>query len=631
MIAQFPSRAYTPPAAIAIPFSFGDDYLPESGLKRLYLSAAAPWVKTHQSNKETISPHLSTRLVDCDDTKLLFPIGTKKEIENIFPFLKTHWHDTNEVLPWREKGLFLATHHTLTYSPSQKEDATRLSPFFHFDKPSDTHQRAPWHLSIKNDKTKKAPWQGRFNAADWIVKPFTAPFPNAIDFFVEGGFPILFQFPKNNPAGFPICQFGTENYTPLFLGTHGFFNPIKPWKVNFKVSPLIQLSNPNGAFVFSMAKENSSKLPWGITQKQDPEKWLPWLKYSRPLNPGWGITNPNDPEIDPNDTIIIPLKKVYLMLNEVLFTRADDHRLIAATALQIRFDVDSYLPSFSASLPESAREAVMPDPNPVLVRAFLNGTEFLFYVEKITRSRRFGQTGVDISGRGMACELDTPYAPTKHHLNTSAMTARQLIDASLEYTGYDVDWQLDDWLIPANTFSFQGSAIGVAEQVSNAAGAVLSAHWSAKTLRLLPRTPFLPWDTDVVPHIILPSAVAETESIEWIEAPDYNVVYVSGIEKGIIAQIKKAGSAGDKPAPFETHALITHADCARQKGRSLLANTCKKRLLTLSMPVLPESGIIDICKVIQLTDTHSATTGIVRSNQISADFPTLRQSIQIEV
>jgi hypothetical protein len=146
-----------------------------------------------------------------------------------------------------------------------------------------------------------------------------------------------------------------------------------------------------------------------------------------------------------------------------------------------------------------------------------------------------------------------------------------------------------------------------------------------------PRYPVKPWDwATATPDYIIPADVAQTESLEWIEKPAYNAVFVSGQKAGVLAQIKRLGSAGDIIAPMVTHPLITHADAARQRGTTLLSDTGRKAMMQISLPVLPASGIIDTCKLIEFTDGANTRRGLVRANNIAVQWPTVRQNLTIE-
>ena len=64
---------------------------------------------------------------------------------------------------------------------------------------------------------------------------------------------------------------------------------------------------------------------------------------------------------------------------------------------------------------------------------------------------------------------------------TAAFTARQLAELELEraglITGFDLDWQLPDWLVPAGAWSYESlSPVQVIARLVESVGGTLNAH-----------------------------------------------------------------------------------------------------------------------------------------------------------
>lgn len=497
---------------------------------------------------------------------------------------------------------------------------------------------ARWVGSVAADETATGFWRGHLVPL-WRKVPYPRPLGLASDFRVVGGkvdfwYDITAGYvpPSGNMVNFTFAPGG---YTPQ-ITNYPQFRYVIPYGLDayFLYNPQYEpVFGVDGAQVLEKSSRDSGKLnPWGGTKNLDDTTIIPWLKFSRPMNPGWGIVTPGTPQPpEPGQTITIPVQRVYIVVNDILLIRAVGNVPLAAENLNISFDCDSWLPTFTATLPESAREAVMPDPSPVEVIAYINGSEFRFFVEKIVRNRSFGRKTVSIAGRGIACELDAPFATASQHTNTVDKTAQQLIDAALTNTTYTQTWGITDWLVPADTFSLFGTPAAVAGAVAEASGSVLQADWATRDLRMLPRYAVKPWDwATATPDYVIPASIAETESLEWLEKPDYNVVYVSGEKVGVIGQVKITGTAGDKPAPMVTSQLITHADAARQRGISILSDTGRKAMMQLSLPVLDSTGVIDVCRLIEFSDGTNTRRGIVRANNVSVNWPTVRQTLTIE-
>ena len=329
--------------------------------------------------------------------------------------------------------------------------------------------------------------------------------------------------------------------------------------------------------------------------------------------------------------IVIPVRGVYFVTNQVSLYRVSDGAEIPAFSLSISVSADSWVPGLQASLPAAALPLVRRNPDPVEVVAVVNGSPFHFFVKSIRRGRSFGKGDISISGDGIACELDSPMAAEQQYSWGAARTAQQLVSDALQFTGYSIDWQITDWLVPANVASVFGPPAAVAKMVAESVGGVLSGHRSSRILRVQPRYKFAPWEwLDATPDIQIPASVTEVENIDWVDGPDYNAVFVAGEQAGILGQIKRVGSAGDKAAQMVTHRLITHADAARQRGISILGQSGQKAMMQISLPILPETGVIDLGTLIEFSDGAETRRGIVRGNRIDYTAPKLRQLPTIE-
>lgn len=348
------------------------------------------------------------------------------------------------------------------------------------------------------------------------------------------------------------------------------------------------------------------------------------------------ICERHGPGPQPGDTVVVPVKEVYLVVNSAVLIRVDGGILIPTTSMSMSLDVDSWTWSFSASVPGVALPNIEPvDGVPVGVQATVNGVAYRFIVESISRERAFNQNALRIGGRGRAAVLDAPYAPIRDYMNTGARTAQQLLADILTDNGvplgWDVEWNPTDWLVPAGAFSHQGSHISAMNAVVGAAGAYLQPHNTAEAMRVLSRYPVAPWNWgSVSPDFEIPSAVATREGIEWAEKPRYNRVFVSGQQVGVLGQVTRAGTAGDMLAPTVVDPLITHVDAARQRGTAILSDTGRIASVTLRMPVLEETGIIPPGKFVRYVDNGVERIGLTRSVQVEVGLPSIWQSIGVE-
>lgn len=335
--------------------------------------------------------------------------------------------------------------------------------------------------------------------------------------------------------------------------------------------------------------------------------------------------------------VVIPIRSTYIVINSVTLIRLPDNTALQAYSLSLKWDADSWSVGWSASLPGSALDAVMPSGlgDPVELLATINGTAVRLLAESIARDRRFGDARLNVGGRGRVAWLAAPYAPTVARAASSAMTSQQLAADALTDNGvpigWGLDWQISDWIVPGGVWSHQGTMIDAVKRIAEAAGGYVLGHRTAQTLHVRPRYPLLPWEwAGATPDIVIPSAVASTEAITWSESPAYNRIFVAGQEQGRMGQITRAGTAGDLVAPMVTDPLITHADAARARGASILAAGGRQATVALRLPVLPATGILDIGQLVEYQDGATARRGLVRAVSVEAGLPNVWQTVEIE-
>jgi hypothetical protein len=348
--------------------------------------------------------------------------------------------------------------------------------------------------------------------------------------------------------------------------------------------------------------------------------------HSAPSNPG---------------TIIVPIKRTYMVINDIQLIRVDGNIALDAKALSLNIDQDSWTWSFNATLPASSLRNLQPGAagDQVQLRAIINGSPYLLIVESVARDRQFGSTSITVSGRGHNAILSSPYTQLMTFTNAQDSTAQQLMLDVLTINGisigWDIDWQIGDWLVPAGAWNHQGDYITAVNAIAGAAGAFVQPDPVNQILRILPRYPVAPWDwysSTTVPDFQLPSAAMRKESISWATQPDYNSVYVSGSTAGgILAHVTRAGTAGDLVAQMITDALITDSVAARQRALPVLAYTGAIQDYSLSLPILKETGIINPGKIVAYVDDGVTVVGLVKGVSISSQLPSATQVIEVEV
>lgn len=335
-------------------------------------------------------------------------------------------------------------------------------------------------------------------------------------------------------------------------------------------------------------------------------------------------------------TVVVPIRKVYVTVNSITLRRVAGNVPLQAESFSMSIDVDSWTWNWSASMPASARQFLAPvDGLPVVLEAVVNGVPYRLCAESMARSRTHGSARINVQGRGLGAVLDAPYSPALNFGNATTKTAQQLAADALTLNGvgigWDVAWGLTDWQVPAGLWTHQGSYISAINAIATAAGGYVQPHATAQTLRILPRYPAMPWAwSALTPDYELPADVVEVEGVEWVSKPAYNWVHVAGVAGGVQVEAKRAGTAGDVDAPGITDPLITHVDAARQRAAAVLADTGPQATVSLRLPVLAATGLIQPGKFVRYLDGAVTRVGIVRGTALDWQRPTLRQTLTVE-
>lgn len=495
--------------------------------------------------------------------------------------------------------------------------------------------RAPMQTTRTNGIGACAPWvRGSHSSAEGVSRWGVTTRRDDPRAAVWGRFSVLASTQALVPWLVTVLRDAERSSPWGKYSLHAGVSPVAPWVVSAKQDQSGTV--PWGQHLFAQIEAVTC---WVGGHPAGADRYLPWTKFSRQMAPGWGVvTPPGDPE-GTEALVVIPIQRVYIVVNSVTLMRVDGSVVIQTLNMSMSLDVDSWTWSASATIPGRALEDVSPNTNgdPVELEAVVNSVAYRFLVESVTRDRSFNQSAIKIGMRGKTALLDTPYSPVQTFGNTGARTMAQLAGDVLTLNGtplgWTVNWLPDDWLVPAGVFAHQGSYISAINTLAAAAGAYVLPHRTSQEFSIVPRYPTAPWGwSGLTPDFELPSAVTVQESIEWVNQPVYNRVFVSGTGHGVLGQVTRTGTAGDLPAPMITDPLITDVIAARQRGLPVLAATGRMAKVSLRLPVLSATGIIQPGKLVRYTDGADVRLGLTRSVSVSVgqNATDLRQTISLE-
>lgn len=334
----------------------------------------------------------------------------------------------------------------------------------------------------------------------------------------------------------------------------------------------------------------------------------------------------------PREPVAIPILRTYFVSNAVSLIRLRDGQAVPVLSASLSLDAGTWAWAVEVSTTRTALSLI--DAREEL-QLTINGQSVWWLAERWGGQRSFGSAQtIKLSGRSIHAELSDPYFSASSGVVDSPMTARQLADAAIDNTGYTLDWQLTDWLVPAGAWSWDGlTPMGRITRLAEAAGGIVFGQPGERVLSVLPRTPVMPeaWAA-ATPDLILPDAVMETLGEEWDETPVYNAVIVTGERNGITARVKRTGTAGDAIAPTIVDALITHPDPARYRGMDVLAQGGSAARVSVSLPMLDGLGLVLPGTLVSVTgaDPFRAMSRGVRVSAEWKDALVVRQTLDLE-
>jgi len=334
-----------------------------------------------------------------------------------------------------------------------------------------------------------------------------------------------------------------------------------------------------------------------------------------------------------------PNRKAFTHMNSALLKRVSDNMPLDLRSFEAKIDFDSWVWEFSAALnTESSYAAVEPDENGFQeVEANINGYIFRGLVERAAANEE-RTSNFTLSGRGPAAELARPYAPQSSYTEEQARGLRQLIEDRLTATGWTLDWQITDFIVPADVVSFHNSTpFEAINQLTEAIGARIQANRETQVLQILPRYPIKPWQWDSeTPALALGEAVIMTSSRDWQPGGNYNGVVVSGTGQGVIVKVMRTASGGTEMAPMVTDPLIVTTEAATQRGIYEIAASGSWQPYTITLPLKTEPeqpGLLLPGTLLQINRVRESFRCMVTGVKVSAQRKNglkVRQIVEVE-
>ena len=368
---------------------------------------------------------------------------------------------------------------------------------------------------------------------------------------------------------------------------------------------------------------------------------LPWGPAGR-RDQGYRVHWPVEPDPDGGSTIVVPVRTLYAMIPTIAAVRLPERTPLELLGVSITGAIDQWSWSFDAQLPYAELAKVNPQTSssPTEIEIAINGFVWTFLVEGFDDNKRFGARNASIRGRSRTAILAEPYAPTRTYTEPSDRLAVQLADQELVDTGFTLDWDAVDWLVPAGVWSYQDLApMDAIVRVAQAIGAAVLSDPEDKVVQVTPRYGTSPWAWGAAPpYAIVPASFLIAGNGGWQGGPNADGIYVyaeGGTHAGFV---KIATSAGAEQLPMVVERLAVHADALRERGRIELAKAGRIKTETRTLPLLaiPDgAGLIPIGALLEIGETGAAAwkgqcMSVRIDAQASGSAVSVRQTITIE-
>lgn len=334
----------------------------------------------------------------------------------------------------------------------------------------------------------------------------------------------------------------------------------------------------------------------------------------------------------------IDARPTYNVVHEATVVDLRDEALLDVFDVSMSIDEDSVFWTLRGSGPGALYAKLMGGEQPAQVEVTIDGIAWRYAIDSVSRSREFGVSTAAFTGRSLSVVASAPYQSDSNWVNDEVTTAAQMAAIANIYTGLEVIWLLDDWLIPEKIFTYAGTPLGVVRRIAEAVGAVVTSDRVGARVTVSPRYPVLPNEWAVsAPNVQLPFEVVQSEVFERVDRPEYDGVYVSGQQGGTVGFVRLEGTGGAVLHPLVTELLLTEEPALYQRGAAILGASGGQARVTLVLPVLAgegEPGVLEINHLVRVLDPDGTWYGLVRAVSVSASGvqrdPRVRQTVILE-
>jgi len=324
----------------------------------------------------------------------------------------------------------------------------------------------------------------------------------------------------------------------------------------------------------------------------------------------------------------VPLMGVWIMTHTLDITLISTGETVPVESFELKADRHSWCWGWSASGIGSLLTLAQTEGQ---VRIRIDDYYWDGIVEQARARQVLGMSSTTLGGRSLSALLTIPYTPKRSRFETQDRTIVQIAEDELYNTGWVLDWDVPDWLIPGGVFGYD--AMTPIEALVRLAQSVRAFVYTLPQGNILNVRPFYKvpsWNLTGNYDITVPGDSIVELNIDWKPVPLCRGVWVSGKAGGILGRVIREGTDGMPWAQMEVDELITHQDAARERGSQVLSGTGRRAMVTMQIPVSD-----DVCGILTPGDVVRVTAnpdfyGYVDSVSVRASRANVWQTVVIE-
>lgn len=333
----------------------------------------------------------------------------------------------------------------------------------------------------------------------------------------------------------------------------------------------------------------------------------------------------------------IPPLVTYMIVNKISAKSGDlVLNLLSASA---KADMNGYCWLCDVALPPDDFNALKMQQNAgqeTVIELQINQDVFVFMAENVSDNRQFAQRSYTISGRSLTAKLGADYALNRGGVIEQDLYASQIAQQQLANTGFTVEWNAVDWLIPSGTYTLTDKTpIAVLQDLATACGAFVYSHPAERKLFVLPRWRVAAWNVATAsPALTVPSnVIVQISGSASVQTQCHGVMIIGTSQNAKGANVRRSGTDGLPEASSKSHAAYTDYMVCEAAAIAALSDTGTHKTETVTLPVAHKYNlpIAEIGRVWQFVENGNAWNAVIQGVSIRVavekDVPVVKQTV----